>query len=172
MSDKNKFNVDETENDSALTSSDLKYILDVNKKAIEIYIEVDKQNEKILETFDNFKEIYDNIEEELLSIKNNNLNLNYILQNYKQFQDRLEKILNDNEKNVEQIKQQQVSIKASIESTLKDIYENTDKAILDSSKISSQIDDIDKNLFRLVVILGSTGVGALIAFLTSIFLKK
>ncbi len=37
--------------------------------------------------------------------------------------------------------------------------------------IESKIEEIDKNLFRLVLILGSTGVGALITVITTLFKK-
>ncbi len=66
--EKNKFRVDERENNSTITSSDLKYILDVNKKAIEIYIEVDRQNEKILETFDELNKTIKEIQEKIENI--------------------------------------------------------------------------------------------------------
>ena len=66
--DKNKFKIDDQGADVALTASDLKYILDVNKKAIEIYIEVDQQNEKIIETFDGLNKTITEIQESIESI--------------------------------------------------------------------------------------------------------
>lgn len=49
--------------DGSVTSSELEYILDVNKKAIEIHIEVEKQNEQILNSLEEIDEKLDSIVE-------------------------------------------------------------------------------------------------------------
>lgn len=152
--DRNKFKVDEQDNSSALTSSDLKYILDVNKKAIEIYIEVDKQNEKILETFENFKETYDNIQEDLDIVKKAEVNIERFLE------------IDNSEAHSEMNKLLSTSNVA-----ISDIKVNEAKLLEITQKIESRIEEIEKNLFRLILILGSTGIGAIVT-ITANFLKK
>lgn len=152
--DKNKFKVEEPGTSSVLTSSDLKYILDVNKKAIEIYIEVDKQNEKILETFESFKEIYDTIQEELEILKKNETNIEVLLSS------------DNNEAHTE--------IHANLKEfkqTFSDMKINDEKVKEAVENIENKIEEIEKNLFRLVLILGSTGVGGIITLLATL-LKK
>ncbi|MEK6879006.1 MAG: hypothetical protein AABY22_05330 [Nanoarchaeota archaeon] len=153
--EKTKFKIEEQIDASAtLTTSDLKYILDVNKKAIEIYIEVDKQNEKILETFDNFKEIYDSIQEELEILKKNEANIERLLSG-------------DNNEDHKKIIANLTEFKKTFgqmeitDSKVKEMVENIEK----------KIEEIEKNLFRLVLILGSTGIGAIITAVAGL-LKK
>jgi hypothetical protein len=44
-----------------ITSAELEYILDVNKKAIEIHIEVEKQNEQILNVLEKIQKGQDRL---------------------------------------------------------------------------------------------------------------
>jgi len=50
-----------SDHDKPITSNELEYILDVNKKAISIYNEVSQQNEEILEALDGLKQTVDKI---------------------------------------------------------------------------------------------------------------
>jgi len=86
--------------DTNITSKELEYILEVNRKAVSIYTEVAQQNESIVSTLD-----------------------------------KLETKINNIEKVVDATHQ---SIKEQIE---------------------EKVEKIEKNLFRLLIILSSTGVG-------------
>lgn len=99
--------------DNNITSSELEYILDVNKKAIEIQIEVEKQNEQILES--------------------------------------LEEITG------------QLVIVISEQKEQKRIAEETQEALEDS--IQEKVDEIEKALFRLTVVLSSASIGAILTII-------
>jgi hypothetical protein len=53
---------------SKLTSGDLQNILEVNKKAIEIHLEVEKQNEEIIEDLTHIKAKVDDIDKALFKL--------------------------------------------------------------------------------------------------------
>lgn len=101
---------DKSGRDTSVTSSELEYILEVNKKAVTIYSEVGHQNEEII------------------------AKLNALAT-------RVEKI----EKSTDE----------------------THKSM--KSEVESKVKNIDKNLFRLVIILSSTGVGLLFTIIQSLW---
>lgn len=102
-----------------ITSSELEYILDVNKKAIEINLEVEKQNEQTLNSLERIEEKIDDITEK---------------------------------------QKDHIRITEEIALKLKD-------------DIEAKIEEIEKNLFRLVIILGSAGVGTILTIIQT-FLHK
>lgn len=55
MSDDDKL-IKNGEDHSGITATELKYVIEVNKKAIELYVEVEKQNEEILCELQDLKE--------------------------------------------------------------------------------------------------------------------
>lgn len=153
--EKNKFKIeDQTDDNTTLTTSDLKYILDVNKKAIEIYIEVDKQNEKILDTFEYFKEMAKEINEEVIVVRNNTINVK-------------DSLIADNNKAHSEIN----SYLKDFKDTFSEFKVYHDKIQEMIENIENKIEEIEKNIFRLVLILGSTGVGLVIT-IVSTYLKK
>lgn len=97
--------------DINVSLSELKTILDVNTKSIEIYIEVEKQNEEILLKLNS-------ITSDITKIKENQDKINYVYE--------------------------------FVKDTLK-----------------TKITDLDKNIFRLVILLGSAGIGTIIAIIRS-----
>lgn len=154
VNEKSKFKVEgPSDSNETITTADLKYILDVNKKAVEIYIEVDKQNEKILETFEYFKEVSEDIKEKLSALKSNEANL--------------ERLLNNNTDVHEEIQSELSNFK----DTFVSFEVHNDKMYEMVSKVEKKIEEIEKNLFRLVLLLGSTGVGLIIS-IVSTYLKK
>ena len=112
MTDKTKHfrGLERNEDDRGISSAELDYILEVNKKSVEIQIEVEKQNSEVL--------------------------------------DKLDKI----------IERQDGSSKSQIISVSK--AENTETVI---KQIAKQIEDLDKNIFKLTTILSLAGVGAILA---------
>lgn len=109
-----------------ITSNDLEYILDVNKKSIEINLEVEKQNEQVIAKLDDLIEL--------------------------QQESRLEQ---------QEIKLEQKNIITKMGETNEFI-----KII-----INKKIEKIEKDLFKLVILLGSMGVGAIITIIQSLFHK-
>lgn len=103
----------ERDGDNNITSSELEYILDVNKKAIEIHIEVEKQNEQILDTLEK-------IDNKLLII-------------------------------IDEQKEQ------------KRLAEDTQTAL--EEEVQEKVDEIEKALFRLSVILSSASIGAILTII-------
>lgn len=93
--------------DKIITSTELQYILETNKKAITVYLEVEKQNEEIVKAI----------------------------------------------------------------TKLDERAENTEKHVMDTYKSTVQIETlvekIDKNIFRLIIILGSAGAGLLYTIIQS-----
>ncbi len=155
VNEKSKFKIEDPVDSSAsLTTSDLKYILDVNKKAIEIYIEVDKQNEKILENFDHFKDVSKGVNEELNVIKYNTSNVK-------------DSLIADNNRAHSEI----TTYLKDFKETFGDFQVHNDKIKEMLENIESKIEDIEKNLFRLVLILGSTGIGLVITIVSTFFKK-
>lgn len=53
---------------ATITSGDLQYILEINKKAVEIYIEVVQQNEEIIETQNILKSKLEEIDRSIFRI--------------------------------------------------------------------------------------------------------
>lgn len=54
-----------------LTSGDLRYILEANKKSVEIYLEVEKQNEEIQNRLESIEELLKSNEHSVKSIDQN-----------------------------------------------------------------------------------------------------
>jgi hypothetical protein len=150
------------DNEAVFSSSDLKYILDVNQKAVEIYVEVEKQNDQILKILNDFKETVNRIEEELGLLKQSELNVEELLRDD-----------NDHDHSVmaEMIKTLSGNIQ-TLTDEVRDIQTTvyTNKTIID--EIKTKIAEIDKNLFRLVIILGSAGIGTIFTVLQTFLPHK
>lgn len=153
VTDKNKFKIESQADSETITTADLKYILDVNKKAVEIYIEVDKQNEKILETFEYFKEVAEDIKDKLGALKVSEANMEKMLSNDSDVHDDIQSELGE------------------FKDTFSSFEVHNDKMYEVVTKVEKKIEEIEKNLFRLVLLLGSTGVGLIIS-IVSTYLKK
>lgn len=125
-----------------LTSNDLEYILEVNKKSIEINIEVEKQNEQVISLLEDFQEKNKDSDKKLDSLGENQ-----------------KTILRITEENQENLKNSQKKIE-EIQLFSKEVME-----------IKKKIEEIEKNLFRLVIILGSAGIGTLVTIIQA-YLKK
>ena len=142
--------------ESVFSVSDLKYILDVNQKAVEIYVEVEKQNDQILKTLDYFKEASANVEEQLNAIKNSGAIVEELLKDDN---------AHDHALIIETLKTLTTNINA-LSSDVKEIktsQESLEKQF--ESEIKTKIAEMDKNLFRLAIILGSFGVGTIITLI-------
>lgn len=131
-----------------ITSQDLQNILEVNKKGIEINIEVEKQNEQVISLLENFENSFGATEEKLNSIIE-------IQKDIKRLTEENKKILEDSKSDIEDIK------KSS---------EEVNKLI--SLKVEKKIEDIDKNLLKLIIILGSAGVGTIFTIVQSYLQHK
>lgn len=131
------------EGEEVLTNTDLKYILDVNKKAIEINIEVEKQNDQVISTLDEFKEFIERIEDKLDTVITE--------------QKEHKRLTSEAKGTVEESKE--------ISEEIHKISEETNEIIKDSLK--KKIEEIEKNLFRLIIILGSAGIGTLVTIIQS-----
>lgn len=152
------------------SAADLKYILDVNQKAVEIYVEVEKQNDQILKTLEHFKEVSGRVEDKLDLIKQSEGIVVELLKDdnnhdHTVIVDML-KILTANVKVLsDDIKELQTSVdanKSSLDAMVKQI----------DSEVKSKISEIDKNLFRLVIILGSAGIGTIFTILQTFLPHK
>src|ERR1700743_1332640 len=143
--------------DPVFSTSDLKYILDVNQKAVEIYVEVEKQNDQIIKTLEYFKEVSSRIEEQLELIKQSDSNVEELLQDDNNHDHsviiEMLKVLASEVKtlseNIRELRSDIEDNKTAVETITKQV----------DSELKSKISEIDKNLFRLVIILGSAGVG-------------
>jgi hypothetical protein len=155
---------------SSFSSNDLGYILDVNKKAVEIYFEVERQNDQILTTLNYFKEVYDKLEDEIDIVKDGVFETKELLRDD-----------NNHDHNViigmlKDIKDEIVDVKDYVDEKIKDVIsfqEKSVKALKDDieKEIKSKISEIDKNLFRLTVLLGSTGLAVIVSLINS-FIHK
>lgn len=148
---------------SVISSADLQYILDVNQKAVEIYVEVEKQNDQILKTLEYFKEVAANTEERLDSIKETESNIEELLKDdnahdHNTIVDLLKSLTSDIKSLSAEIKELKTS-----ETKTKDSIDIINKLI--ESEVKAKISEIDKNLFRLVIILGSAGIGTIFTIL-------
>lgn len=133
------------EDQDNLTLQDLQVILDVNKKAIEINIEVERQNEQVIS---------------LLQSLTNDVKDVYL--EYNNFKYSIQEVA----RSIEDIKRSKEESRKKIDD-IKNTIDGLEKTIHDIEKKHSEI---DKNLFRLVVLLGSAGVG-IIATLVQGLLK-
>lgn len=117
--------------DIHISSSELKSILDVNTKSIQIYLAVQEQ--------------YEDVSDELTNIS-----------------EKLEKLdgIGDKLKSIDDINEK-----------LKDLNDINNKIIIINDYINntlkSKIEEIDKNIFRLLVVLGGTGLGTIVAIIKS-----
>lgn len=142
--------------ESVFSVSDLKYILDVNQKAVEIYVEVEKQNDQILKTLDYFKEASSKAEEQLAAIRESNAVIEELLKDDN---------AHDHTAIIETLKNLNITI-GTLANDVKEIktsQESLEKQF--ESEIKVKIAEMDKNLFRLAIILGSFGVGTIITLI-------
>jgi tetrahydromethanopterin S-methyltransferase subunit G len=68
-----------TKTEDNITASDLEYIIDVNKKAVEIHVEVVKQQEQVLTALEEIEEKIDSLTEKQSEIDKNMFRLVIIL---------------------------------------------------------------------------------------------
>jgi hypothetical protein len=136
-----------------ITSSDIKYILDVNQKAIEIYIEVEKQNEEIIEMLNNLDEKFKDNSEVLQLLKEHQQEIKNLLSTEVNIKN--EQILDKLKDLLDLVK----SIEKNDDS--KNIIRNIEEMDEKLNKSSSKIESIDKNIFKILVVLGSGGVAIL-----------
>lgn len=138
-----------------ITSQDLQVILDVNKKAIEINIEVEKQNEQVISMLEHFKEVSETVEEKIELIYESQ-------RTFKEEQKEVKRILEENKKDFEKF---EIHI-----DEVRKFSEETNKVITDN--IKADVKEIEKNLFRLIIILGSAGVGTIFTILQTYLQHK
>jgi len=127
------------EKQSNITLSEIKSILETNQKSIEIYIEVEKQNEEIIKKLE----------------KNENQNENIIDK------------LNENDEQQKNIIKLLEGINSSVDTQIED-FERFKQHV--KTSLEDKISEIEKNIFRLIVILGTVGVGTIISVI-NMFLK-
>lgn len=96
---------DKSHKDNIITSTELDYILEVNRKSIQIHTEVAHQNEDILDKLDKLTTKMESIEK---------------------------------------------------------LSEESNKTLVGPQKMEERVENIDKNLFRLMILLGSMGIGLII----------
>ena len=129
------------------TKSDFEVILEVNKKAIEINIEVEKQNEQVIECLDDVKIVYDRIEEKIDDVLNSQ-------KEQKRITEESKLLIEKSKELVEEVQR---------------IAEESNDILKDTVK--KKVEEVEKNLFRLIIILGSAGIGTLVTIVQS-FLHK
>ena len=132
-------------------SIDLATILDVNKKAIEINIEVEKQNEQVIELLEENGEKHSAMEKKLDTIIDNQRDFKYIINSS----------LDNQKETFDFLYENIVKIEKMSEETNKKIKEVIEK----------KIEDMDKNIFRLTILLGGTGVGTIFSIVQSLIKK-
>ncbi len=110
-----------------LTTQDLNSILEVNQKALTIYLEVENQNERILD-----------------NLKDTNIKMNKL------------EILED----------EIGEARRDISTLTKTVGEVEDL----SESIKKRLEEVDKNMFRLLIFLGTVGVSTIMTMIQS-FLK-
>lgn len=133
MSDNNDKIIRNGDDYSGITATELKYVIEVNKKAIELYVEVEKQNEEILRELEELKERKYNDSDSLEKIHDDI------------------KLLNN---------------KLDLMGNKFDSLNNRFDSIL---KTIGKVDEIDKNLFRLLVFLSVLGAGMIFQVLNVLF---
>lgn len=140
-----------------ITSSDLKYILDVNQKAIEIYIEVEKQNDDIIQILNNLEEKFKDSSEVLELLKDHQQEIKNLLSN---------EVNIKNEQILDKLKDL-LSLAKAIEknSDSENIIKNIESIDDKITKSSTKIDNVDKNIFKILVVLGSGGVALIAKYL-------
>src|ERR1019366_1713989 len=119
---------------SSFSSNDLGYILDVNKKAVEIYFEVERQNDQILTTLNYFKEVYDKLEDEIDIVKDGVFETKELLRDD-----------NNHDHNViigmlKDIKDEIVDVKDYVDEKIKDVISFQEKSV------KALKDDIEKEI--------------------------
>lgn len=112
-----------------LRVQDLNTILEVNQKALTIYLEVEKQNEDILEVLKESKEIIDTLP-----------------------------------------KMSEMLTKIAEKQVLTDKNRDEDKKLWEEMK--KKMEELDKNFFRLILVLGSTGIGTILNLVQSYLSTK
>jgi uncharacterized protein YjcR len=130
--------------EEALTSSELKYILDVNKKSIEINIEVEKQNEEIIENLEEFKESANEIEQKI--------------SNLIKFQEDCNRVITESNRLLKQYNELLEEYNKSLAVTLTMVKETGIDTNSIIKKEEKKTESIDKSLFRLIIILSAFGV--------------
>lgn len=108
-----------------LTMQDVNNILEVNQKALTIYIEVEKQNEEILDHLERESEKLDKLDTILTELRD-------IKTKHNDFA----RTLSDQSEAIEEL--------------------------------SKKTSELDKNFFRLIIILGSAGIGTVITVIQAI----
>ena len=120
-----------------LTSNDLQTIIAVNQKSISINLEVQNQNEQVIEILEeNDKKI-----NELTSKMTVDF---YVIKDIQSQVEDITKILESLKKNTEENER------------------NMKEILKDHNEVKKNIDTIKNDLFRLLILLGSAGVGAVI----------
>lgn len=112
--------------ENLITFKDLKSILEVNQKAMTIYLEVERQNEEIMESLS----------------------------------DQNQKIASLDSKEYKIVENQEKMIK---------LLENLTET---AEETEGKMDDIDKNIFRLWIVLGSTGIGLIVTIIQQLIARK
>lgn len=156
--------------DPVFSAADLKYILDVNQKAVEIYVEVEKQNDQILKTLEYFKEVSARVEEQLETIKQSDYNVEELLKDdnnhdHSVIIDMLKNLTSEMKTLSGDIKELQANVDSNT-SAIEAVTKQVD------SEVKSKISEIDKNLFRLVIILGSAGIGTIFTIVQTFLTHK
>ncbi len=147
--------------DISVTQTELKYILDVNQKAIEIYVEVEKQNEQIIDTLEHFKEVASKVEYKLNDINNtSSITFDLLKENLLEETKEIKKKLIDLENS--QLKIKEISLE------LKDRISEIDSK---SIEVEKKITDVEKSIFKLVIAISSTVI-ATIASIVQLLIKK
>lgn len=121
---------DRKDEDGAITSNELRYILDINQKAVAIHLEVEQQNEQIISAIEKLAKKVDGIE-----------------------------------KNVENT----ARLSDTTEKEVKLIGKNVDDTLKLSIITEDEIKKIEKSVFRLIIILSSTGIGLIVQIIQTFF---
>lgn len=147
--------------DISVTQTELKYILDVNQKAIEIYVEVEKQNEQIIDTLEHFKEVANKVEYKLNDINNTSSHTFDLLK---------ENLLEE----TKEIKQKLIDLENS-QLKIKEISLELKEKISDidnkSLEVEKKITDVEKSIFKLVIAISSTVIATVVSII-QLLMKK
>lgn len=120
-----------------LTSNDLQTIIAVNQKSISINLEVQNQNEQVIEILEeNDKKINEITSKMTVDF--------YVIKDIQSQVEDITKILESLKKNAEENER------------------NVKEILKDHNEVKKNIETIKNDLFRLLILLGSAGVGAVI----------
>ena len=153
-----------SKNDS-VTLTDLKSILEINQKAIEINVEVEKQNEKILNSLEEIEGKIHDIDKAFDNFKSEGIKDQFKVQHLTDDIKSLMGLVGDLKVDIEE---STVSQKDYIEK-IGEVHSSV--ADIDFTRMYKLVEELDRNFFRLTILLGTGLIGGVSAVIIKLFIR-